>query len=177
MNGNISKTRGVLGATGPQGPQGIQGEKGDTPSIVFRYDEKTGNLYYSSDGILVDKEYVNSNDIVTKQQLDAVVIDLMTAVGNMLDRPFVRTVTINLDASKWVEDGGRYAQTVSIINITPYSKVDLQPSAEQLVIFHEKDIAFVTENENGVVTVFCIGQKPTNDYIMQATITEVEKDE
>ena len=44
--------------------------KGDTPAISFRYDEETGNLYYSSDGILIDKEYVASNDLVTKEELN-----------------------------------------------------------------------------------------------------------
>ena len=57
--------------------------------------------------------------------------------------------------------------------MTPNSKVDLQPSAEQLAIFHDKDIAFSTENEDGVVTVFAIGDKPTKDYAIQATIMEV----
>lgn len=86
-----------------------------------------------------------------------------------------KAVTITLLSSAWVVDGDRYAQIVSIPEATAYSKVDLQPSAEQLTIFHEKDIAFVTENVGGTITVYCIGQKPTNDYTIQATITEVSK--
>jgi hypothetical protein len=54
--------------------------------------------------------------------------------------------------------------------------VDLQPNPEQLDIFHEKDLAFVTENEDGVVSIYCVGQVPTNDYIIQATVTEVVLD-
>ena len=50
----------------------------------------------------------------------------------------------------------------------------MTPSVEQLVIFYEKDLTFVTENEGGVVTVYAIGQKPTNDYTIQVTITEVK---
>jgi hypothetical protein len=49
----------------------------------------------------------------------------------------------------------------------------LTPSAEQLAIFHEKDLAFVTENVDGVVTIYAIGDKPLNDYVIQATLTEV----
>lgn len=89
----------------------------------------------------------------------------------------VTTVSISLLASKWVADGNKYSQIVTIEGVTPYSKVNLQPSAEQLVIFYEKDMSFVTENDNGVITVYCIGQKPTNDYVMQATITEVTTNE
>jgi hypothetical protein len=71
MKGNISKMRGVLGATGPQGPIGPQGEQGpigNTPSIKFQYDETTGVLSYSSDGILVDKEYIDSANIHATEQ-------------------------------------------------------------------------------------------------------------
>lgn len=83
---------------------------------------------------------------------------------------------ITLYADKWIQvDDKRYYQEVSVTNatITPNSKVDLQPSSEQLAIFHEKDLAFVAENEDGVISVFCVGQTPTNDYTIQATVMEV----
>lgn len=76
-------------------------------------------------------------------------------------------------ADKWVGEGNLYSQVVTVYGVTPNSQVDLTPSVEQLAIFHDKDLAFVTENEDGVVTVYAIGQKPTNDYTIQATITEV----
>ena len=62
---------------------------------------------------------------------------------------------------------------MTISGVTENSQVDLTPSVEQLVVFYEKDLTFVTENEDGVVTVYAIGQKPTNDYTVQVTITEV----
>lgn len=178
MVGNISKTNGIVGDRGPQGPQGIQGpqgekgEKGDTPGITFSYDEKTGELYYQSDGILLDKEYVDSNNLVTRQEIAALkeIINLLQA------KSLVKTITINLPASKWVGESDSYSQVVSIADITPYSKVDLQPTLEQLVIFHEKDITFVTENDDGIVTIYCIGQKPTLDYDIQATVTEIAQE-
>lgn len=71
--------------------------------------------------------------------------------------------------------GVRYGQVVNVNNaeITCNSKVDLQIDSEQMVIFYEKDLAFVAENEDGVVTIYCIGQIPQNDYRIQATVTEV----
>ena len=71
--------------------------------------------------------------------------------------------------------GVRYGQQVNVNNavITEYSKVDLQITSEQMVIFYQKDIAFVTENDGGVVTVYCVGQIPENDYKIQAIVTEV----
>jgi hypothetical protein len=80
-------------------------------------------------------------------------------------------VTILADA--WHGGGHLYSQEVEIAGVTENSQVDLTPSLEQLAIFYEKDLTFVTENDGGVVTVYAIGQKPTNDYTIQVTITEV----
>lgn len=85
----------------------------------------------------------------------------------------VRVTEITLLGSAWVGEAGRYSQVVSIERVTPNSLVDLQPSVEQLEIFHEKDLAFTTENDGGTVTVYAIGDKPTNDYTIQATVMEV----
>lgn len=78
-----------------------------------------------------------------------------------------------LAASAWVGEGYLFSQVVNIAGVTKNSQVDLTPSVEQLAVFYEKDLAFVTENEDGVVTVYAIGQKPQNDYTIQVTITEV----
>lgn len=78
-----------------------------------------------------------------------------------------------LPASGWQGAASPYYQVVDIPGTTKNSQVDLTPSVEQLSIFHNKDLAFVTENENGVVTVYAIGQKPTNDYTIQVTLMEV----
>lgn len=85
----------------------------------------------------------------------------------------VRIATVELLAAKWTGNSNPYSQVVAIDGITQYSQVDLTPSVEQLVVFHEKDLTFVTENEDGVLTVYAIGQKPTNDYTIQVTIREV----
>ena len=87
--------------------------------------------------------------------------------------PAVRIAEINLLANSWEGDQSPYSQRVVIDGVTKNSQVDLTPSVEQLVIFHDKDLAFVTENEDGVVTVYAIGDKPLNDYTIQVTIKEV----
>lgn len=81
---------------------------------------------------------------------------------------------VTLLASKWVGENNLYSQVVEIEGVTEYSQVDLTPDVQQLAIFYNKDITFVTENEDGVVTVYVIGQKPENDYTIQVTITEVD---
>lgn len=84
-----------------------------------------------------------------------------------------RISEVTLTAAGWVGAASPYSQVVNIEGVTPYSQVDLTPSIEQLAIFYQKDLAFVTENENGIVTVYALGDKPQNDYTIQVTITEV----
>lgn len=85
-----------------------------------------------------------------------------------------RLTSVTIRASAWQTTADNlHSQVVTIDGVTPYSKVDLLPSVEQLAIFHNKDVAFVTENEGGVVTVYAIGDRPQLDYTMQAQITEV----
>lgn len=86
----------------------------------------------------------------------------------------VRIADVTLIAGAWMGETSPYSQVVTIPTVTNKTQVDLTPSVEQLSIFYNKDLAFVTENDNGVVTVYAIGQKPENDYIIQATLTEVD---
>lgn len=85
----------------------------------------------------------------------------------------IRISNVALLAAEWKGEASPYSQTLEIEGVTPYSQVDLKPTMEQLEIFRDKDLAFVTENEDGVVTVFAIGSKPANDYTVQVSITEV----
>ena len=80
-------------------------------------------------------------------------------------------VTLTVDG--WQGNESPYSQVVEIEGATENSKVDLTPSVEQLAIFYDKDLTFVTENDNGTITVYAIGQKPQNEYTIQVTLTEV----
>lgn len=86
-----------------------------------------------------------------------------------------RIAYATLLSSAWEGGENLYSQTVTIDGVTKNTQVDLTPSVEQLAIFYNKDLTFVTENENGVVTVYAIGQKPQNDYTIQVTLTEVSR--
>ena len=88
--------------------------------------------------------------------------------------PVVPATSVTLLASAWEASGDVYSQVVGVPGATPHTKVDLQPTTEQLCEFHNKVLSFVTENDGGTVTVFAIGDKPTGDYTIQITLTEVE---
>ena len=80
---------------------------------------------------------------------------------------------VTLTADGWIGDASPYSQVVNIEGVTENSQVDLTPSVEQLMVFYNKDLALVAENEGGVVTVYAIGQKPQHNYVIQVTMTEV----
>lgn len=85
----------------------------------------------------------------------------------------VKLTEIVLLASDWKGGESPYSQVVAVDGVSINSMVNLHPSVEQLEMWHEKDLAFSTENDEGVVTVFAIGDKPQNDYTIQATVMEV----
>ena len=99
--------------------------------------------------------------------------EMLNYLAKITTRPASRVAEVTLLASAWEGADHLYFQVVALDGITEYSQVDLKPSAEQLAIFRQKDIAFSTENDDGIVTVFVVGDKPTNDYTMQVSITEV----
>lgn len=111
----------------------------------------------------------SDGEIYSFKQLENKIHNMIVGTGGSS----ARIGEVTLTAIGWIGNTSPYAQIVSIDGVTENSQVDLTPSVEQLSIFYEKDLTFVTENDNGVVTVYAIGQKPQNDYTIQVTITEV----
>lgn len=148
----------------------LKGKKGDTPQKgvdYFTEEEKqefVGKTISKIDELDI---YANKKEFVELSKIKKIV-DMLCA------KSLVKTTAIELFASEWIKDSdNRYSQVVIIDGVTEYSKVDLQPTANQLAIFYEKDVSFVAENEDGVITVYCIGNPPSHNYVIQATITEV----
>lgn len=112
------------------------------------------------------KDYFTEEDVnrIIETVLQNIVINVQPA----------KLGEVKILANRWIGDASPYAQVVEVAGATENSQVDLTPSVEQLAIFHDKDLAFVTENDGGVITVYAVGQKPENDYTIQVTITEVE---
>ena len=110
--------------------------------------------------------------VVTEEQVAAAVAAYMEE--NQTSSATIGEVTLFANAWRDADVGDSlYFQEVYIKGVTKNSQVDLTPSVEQLAIFHHKDLAFVTENVDGNVKVYALGDRPTNDYTIQVTITEV----
>lgn len=117
-----------------------------------------------TEGAVVECEYIKDTNKVIQKIADEFKISVSQSA-------LISSVTLNAD--QWVGEESPYFQKVTVSGATKNSKIDLNPTVEQLNVFHNKDLAFVVENDDGNITVYCIGQKPTNNYTMQATLTEV----
>ena len=85
----------------------------------------------------------------------------------------VSLISIVLFSDMWDGDGP-YTQEVVISGITERSKVDLQANQNAILSMMEQKItAIFIENESGNLTAVAIGEKPTSDLMLQATVVEV----
>ena len=82
--------------------------------------------------------------------------------------------TVTLKAASWLGDTSPYSQVVAVDGVTSRTKVDLQPTMDQVNILYSQSVGFFTVNEAGVVRVQAVGNKPTEDFTIQITLTEVE---
>lgn len=125
--------------------------------------------------MIYTKQNFSDGSVLSAAQLNHMedaIAELATLITNATSSS-AKMREITLLASEWESDEYIHSQVVNIAGVTENSKVDLTPDVLQLAIFYEKDLTFVTENDNGVVTVYAIGQKPANDYTIKVTITEV----
>ncbi len=171
LHGNVSNSRKVNGVLSSPGkvngalssPKEIQGESAYEIAVLNGFVGSEAEWLAS----LVGPKPEKGKDYFTPEDIQAIV--------NEISGQFATAIigNVSIFADKWVGNASPYSQVVEVEGATENSQVDLTPSVEQLAIFHEKDLAFVTENYGGVVTVYAVGQKPENDYTIQVTITEV----
>lgn len=102
-------------------------------------------------------------------------------VTQVLAQALPRVATVTLDVDQWVEitcetdpNLGYYGQVITLDNITSRSTLNLHPTADMLAEFKQLGLVFTTENKNGVITVYSVGNMPLATYTMQATIVETE---
>lgn len=78
--------------------------------------------------------------------------------------------TINLPLANWIEseDGTYYTQVVEM-TVRSSSRVDLQPTLQQLMDIIIDGVSMFLSNDNGIVTAYSIGGIPSSDLSIQAT--------
>ena len=96
---------------------------------------------------------------------------ISTGTGGGADAPKLTTIT--MPAANWSGDSNPWSQIVTCSGVNVNSKLDLQPTPNQIVELQDAEITLMLTNNQGVVTAWAIGNKPTTDYTMDAQITEV----
>lgn len=162
LRGNISNPDVLSGKIAK--PRAIHGKSAYEIAVMCGFDGTVEEWLESLKG----EKPIKGTDYFTAEEVQAIIDDILSN----LHQARIGYVTILADG--WAGNDSPYSQVVDVQGVTENSQVDLTPSVEQLAVFHEKDLAFVTENEGGVVTVYAVGQKPENDYTIQVTITEVD---
>ena len=94
-----------------------------------------------------------------------------TALQKKADTTKKATVILS---TNWTGDASPYTQTVTISGTTANSKVDLQPDATAIAQMADDGVvALYIANDNGTLTANAVGERPTVELTIQATITEV----
>lgn len=84
-----------------------------------------------------------------------------------------RLATATLAVNSWIKNGNNFSQTVSI-EVNENDKIDIQPDGNVInAMLNDGVVAIYFGNENGVVTAYSVGAKPTADITVQVTLSEV----
>lgn len=84
-----------------------------------------------------------------------------------------RITEIELPVSNWKGGESPFSQVVELDSVSVRSQVNLQLSAEQNESAVRYGIAFTAINNDGEITVYALGNKPVENFTIQATIMEV----
>lgn len=93
--------------------------------------------------------------------------------GNTGGASMPKLTSITMPASGWKGSSSPYSQVVACNGVDVNSKLDLQPTAAQVVSLQKSETTLMVSNNNGTVTAYAIGFKPTVNYTMDVLITEV----
>ena len=81
--------------------------------------------------------------------------------------------SITLAAGGW-SGSGPYAQTAALAGLPAAALVNLQPTAEQLMLLQQQGVTALTAaNQDGVLTVYALGAAPQDELTLQVTVTPV----
>lgn len=102
------------------------------------------------------------------------VSEALTEQINTNTQTKITTVSISFPAANWTESDVGYSQTVTIEGGNENTLVSLQPSAGQMYLMMEDGVAAIMVNNlNGAFVASVVGEAPTTDMTIQATLTEV----
>ena len=117
-----------------------------------------------------------SNRILSSEKGTANGVAALDANGKLpgSQLPAITTKATVTLSTNWTGDASPYTQSVTISGTTANSKVDLQPDATAIAqMADDGTVALYIANDNGTLTAYAVGEKPTVELTVQATVTEV----
>ena len=162
--------KGEPGETGPQGPKGDKGDTGDAGPAGPKGDPgETGPQGPKGDkgdtgetGPAGPKGETGETGPQGPQGPKGDTGDAGVTLGS-----------ITLAAGGW-SGSGPYAQTAALAGLPAAALVNLQPTAEQLMLLQQQGVTALTAaNQDGVLTVYALGAAPQDELTLQVTVTPV----
>jgi hypothetical protein len=121
---------------------------------------------------LIEDDYLDSTDKTDLQDQITENENAILNVNTRIDNSKLMT-SVHLPVANWVGDTKLYSQVVTIEGVSATSKIDLQPTPEQLIELQDIECSLMAVNDNGIITVYALHFKPEVDYTMNAIISEV----
>lgn len=152
------------------------------PHAVTKDQVGLGNVDNTKQAPYTHVENKSNPHGVTKAQVGLGSVDntsdvnkpVSTAQQAAIDACKVKKAALSLPAASWAGSASPYTQSVTIDGITVNSKVDLQMDSTAIgVMVDSGTTAIYIANNNGTLTAYAVGEKPTADLSVQVTITEV----
>ena len=107
------------------------------------------------------------------KQTDGTWKEVWGAITDTSNASAPKLTTVTMSANAWGGSTNPYSQNVVCSGVNANSKLDLQPTPTQIVELQDAEISLMLTNNNGNVTAWAIGGKPTKNYTMDVLITEV----
>ena len=93
-----------------------------------------------------------------------------------VDKNMLHLKNIVLLADNWEEaSDGVYTQSVTLYCATKYSKVDIQPTEDQILALHNDNVEIQIVNNDGEIKAYSYGGKPSINLDLQATMEETNR--
>lgn len=141
---------------------------GEQYPLMAQWEDSDTLRLYSEDSVVKVDYAEQAGNVPTTEEITTIVDARINA-----NKP--KITTIALSASAWTGSSNPWSQSIDVSGATENSKLDLQPTAVQIVALQDSEITLMLQNDGGNVSAWAIGNKPTEDYTMQVLITEVQE--
>ena len=109
-----------------------------------------------------ENSFFGANDA---NQMNRAINEIMNSTSSA---PSMALAEITLQASSWASAGEYYTQRITLAGVKANERIDLLPDAAVLTqLMNDGVAALYVENNEGVLTAYSLGGKPTSNLTIQ----------